>query len=303
MGELLVATDGSSGIGSTEFYLKQVLAGDAESVRARLIDALEAMNYRVLCEQPVQARRSARGWGAFYVSADVRDYPTKLTIALKPLGAAATLATFDYEVTHAAGLSTKGDRQTLRRETEAILALAAEHIAPTACLACGANNAVDSRFCRLCGAQYAAGEPAELEVLRLTAGARAGHQLNVIGMVCALAALIFSLLLVWSGKAAALKSGVLILMLGETIALIIMSFGASYLHDTLNPKEQPTERPRFPANALRTLSPTSREALPPRSIGGSVTEGTTGLLESPLDERTPAVLGHEKAVPVSIKQS
>lgn len=300
MGELLVVTDGSSGIGNTEFYLKKVLTGDAESVRARLILALESLNYRVLGEQPVQAKRSARGWGAFYISADVRDYPTKLTVALKPLGAATTLVTFDYEVTHAAGISTKGDRQTLRREAEAILALAADHVAATACLACGANNAGDTRFCRLCGAHYAVSGPTELEVLRLTAGARAGHQLNVIGMVCALAALLLSLLLVMSGKAAALKLGVLILMLGETIALIIMSFGASYLHDTLNPKEQEEQRLRLPANAPRTLSPASHESLPPRSIGGSVTEGTTELLASQLDERTPAALRDEKVAPFAI---
>jgi ribosomal protein L40E len=304
MGESLVVADGSSGIGNTEFYLKKVLTGDVEGVRARLIIALERLHYRVLSEQPLQAKRSARGWGSFYVSADVLDYPTKLTVALKALGPATTLVTLDYEVTHAAALSTKGDRQTLRREAEAILALAADHVVPTVCLTCGANNAGDSRFCRLCGAHYAVSVPAELEVLRLTAVARAGHQLNVIGMACALAALLFSLLLIFSGKAVALKLGVLILMLGETTALVIMSFGASYVHNALNPKEQEEQqRPSFPANAARTLPPLSQESLPPRSIGGSVTEGTTELLELQSDEGAPAALGHQKDKPVAINKS
>lgn len=294
MTELLVETDGSSGIGNTESYLKRVLAGDEESVRARLSEALESLNYRVLGEQPLQARRSARGWGAFHISADVRDYPTKLSIALKPLGAAATLVTFDYEVTHPAALSTRGDRQTLRREAEAILALAAEHVAPSACPNCGAHSVADSRFCRLCGAHFATTQPAELEVLRLTAGARAGHQLNVCGMVCALAALLLSLLLLASGKAAAAKLAVLCLMLGEAVALSIMSFGAAYLHATLNPKELETQRPRFPADARRSFSPSRREPLTPRSFRSSVTEGTTGLLEPQTDERVPVAPGREK---------
>ncbi|HEY9401472.1 MAG TPA: hypothetical protein VIQ24_02170 [Pyrinomonadaceae bacterium] len=294
MTEFLDETDGSSGIGNTEFYLKRVLTGDAESVRARLCEALESLNYRVLGEQPLLARRGARGWGAFYLSADVRDYPTKLAIALKPLGAEATLVTFDYEVTHTAALSTKGDRLTLRREAEAILALAAEHAAPSACLTCGAPNAADSRFCRLCGAHYANVRPAELEVLRLTAGARAGHQLNVCGMICALAALLLSLLLLMSGKAAAAKLAVLCLMLGEAVALVVMSFGASYLHGTLNPKELETQRPRFPADTRRSFSPSRHESLPPRLIRSSVTEGTTGLLEPQPDERVPVALRRGK---------
>jgi hypothetical protein len=290
MTDSLVKTDGSSGIGNTEFYLQQVLAGDEEGVRARLIDALEALNYLVLSEHPLQAKRGARGLGAFYASADVLDYPTRLTVILKPLGTGSTLVTLDYEVKHAGSLSTKGDRQTLRREAEAILALAADRVAPTSCGACGAYNPGDSQFCRLCGKHYAAGEPAELEVLRLTAGARAGHQLNVVGMVSGLAGLLCALLLAASGKAAAAKLSFLMLALGEVIALVVMTFGATYLHRTLNPRRR-EELP--PAGALGSLPPTRYDSSPPPVMRGSVTDGTTDLLEARTGQRTPAELRRE----------
>lgn len=287
MADPLAQADGSSGIGNTEFYLKQVLAGDAEGVRARLIDALEAMNYRVLGEQPLRAKRSARGLGAFYVSADVRDYPTTLTVALKPAGAGAVLVTLDYEVTHAGGVSTKGDRQTLRREAEAILALAAERAGPTSCRRCGAYNTGDSRYCRLCGAHCAAGEPAELEVMRLTAGARAGHQLNVTGMALGLLTLLVVLLLTASGKAS-MKQGLLMFMLGEVVALVVMSFGAAYLHRSLNQGERGEQSP---AGARGAFPPTVYESLPPPAPRGSVTEGTTELLEAQTERHAPAERG------------
>jgi ribosomal protein L40E len=291
MTDSLVQADGSSGIGNTEFYLKQVLAGDEEGVRARLIGALETLNYVVLSEHPLQAKRGARGLGAFYASADVLDYPTRLTVALKPLGAGATLVTLDYEVKDAWNFSTKGDRQTLRREAEAILALAADRVAPTSCRACGAHNPGDSQFCRLCGTHYAAGEPAELEVLRLTAGARAGHQLNLIGMVFGLAGLLFALLLAASGKAAAAKLSFLALALGEVIALVVMTFGASYLHRALNPKRR-GESP--PAGARGSLPPARYDSSPPPLMRGSVTEGTTDLLEARPGRRTAVELRRER---------
>lgn len=290
MTDSLVKTDGSSGIGNTEFYLQQALAGDEESVRLRLINALETLNYRVLSEHPLQAKRGARGLGAFYASADVLDYPTRLTVALKPLGNGSTLVTLDYEVKDAWNFSTKGDRQTLRREAEAILALAADRSAPTSCRACGAYNPGDSQFCRLCGTQYAAGEPAELEVMRLTAGARAWHQMNMIGMVFGLVGLLFALLLAASGTAAAAKLSFLMLALGEVIALVVMTFGASYLHNTLNPRRR---EGLPPADARRAVPPPRYDSSPPPVMRGSVTDGTTDLLGARPGRRTPAELRRE----------
>jgi hypothetical protein len=291
MADPLAQTDGSSGIGNTEFYLRQVLSGEPEGVRARLIDALEVMNYRVFSEQPLRAKRSARGLGAYYVSADVLEYPTTLTVALKPLGAGAVLVTLDYEVTHAGGVSTKGDRQTLRREAEAILALAADHAGPTSCRRCGAYNTGDSRYCRLCGARCAASEPAELEVLRLTAGARAGHQLNVIGIVFGVLTLLLSLLLSTSDKASTAKLGFTILALGEAMALVVMAFGATYLHRALNRRKRGEQ---LAAGMQRSLPMTGYESLPPSAPRASVTEGTTELLAPHPEQRAPAGRGRER---------
>jgi hypothetical protein len=282
-----VQADGSGGIGSTEFYLRHVLAGDEADVRARLVEALETLGYLVLGEQPFQAKRGARGLGAYYASADVRDYPTRLSVSLRPSGAGATLVTLDYEVKHAGGVSMKGDRQTLRREAEAIFALAADRVAPASCPACGAYNAGETRFCRLCGALCAA-EPAELEVLRLEAGARAGHQLNLTGMGFGLLVLLLSLLLVSSGKASTAKLGVLIMMLGQAIALVLMTFGASYLRRALKRGEREES---LPARTRKSLPPQTYESAPSR---GSVTEGTTGLLEARPGRREPA--GNRKSL-------
>lgn len=290
MADPTVQADGSSGIGNTEFYLKQVLSGDVEGVRARIIDALEALNYRVLGEQPLRAKRSARGLGAYYVSADVLEYPTTLTVALKQSGAGSVLVTLDYEVTHAGSVSTKGDRQTLRREAEAILALAADRAAPTSCWRCGAYNTGDSRYCRLCGAHCAAGEPAELEVLRLTAGARAGHQLNVIGMAFGVLTLLCALLIVATGRASAAKLGLVILALGEAAALVVMTFGASYLHRALNRRKGGE---LTAAGAQGALPRAGYESLPPHAPMASVTEGTTGLLEAQTGRRAQAEPGRE----------
>jgi ribosomal protein L40E len=249
------------------------------------------MHYRVLDEQPIRAKRSARGLGAYYASADVRDYPTTLTVALKPLGAGAILVTLDYGVTHTGGISSKGDRQTLRREAEAILALAADRVGPTSCRKCGAYNPGDSRYCRLCGAHCAASEPAELEVLRLTAGAQAGHQLNVVGIVFGLLTLLLSMLLAASGKASAAKMAFTILMLGEAIALVVMMCGASYLHGALNQRKRGEQ---LPAGARRSFPPNVYEPLPPPAPRGSVTEGTTGLLGAQPEQHEPPELRRER---------
>jgi hypothetical protein len=291
MADPLAQTDGSSGIGNTEFYLKQVLSGDVDGVRARIIDALEALNYRVLGEQPLRAKRSARGLGAYYVSADVLEYPTTLTVALKQSGAGSVLVTLDYEVKHAGGISGRGDRLTLRREAEAILALAADRVAPTTCWRCGAYNTGDSRYCRLCGAHCAAPEPAELEVLRLTAGAQAGHQLNVIGMAFGVLTLLCALLIAATGKASATKVALTILMLGEAMALVVMTFGASYLHRALRQRKREGQSP---ATAQRAFPAAGYESLPPHAPRASVTEGTTDLLEARPGQRAQAEPGRER---------
>ncbi|HWW77424.1 MAG TPA: zinc-ribbon domain-containing protein, partial [Pyrinomonadaceae bacterium] len=147
-----------SGNGYTvaEHSARRVLAGDAESVRRRLVYALESLGYTVVSENPLQARRGSR---KDIVRADFTDHARKLAVGLRQGGAAATQVTFEFAVTHG-GCSTKGDLLTLEREVDAILALAAEPHAAGLCRACGTENGADARFCRLCGAPNAAGAPA-----------------------------------------------------------------------------------------------------------------------------------------------
>lgn len=167
--------DVSGGYGSqtTEIYLKRELVGSVESVSARLIAALERLGYDVIEDQPaILGRRGARGWGTWWGSADVLDYSMTLVIRLKPIGDHSTRATFDYKVSHP--WLSKGDKEVVSREVEAITALATMRSADKLCAACGTEAMDDSRFCRRCGAPMTA-EQTELDVLRMAAETRAGH--------------------------------------------------------------------------------------------------------------------------------
>ncbi len=104
--------------GGFEHHFRRTIPGDIESVRRRLSDVLESFGYIVLGDAPIQAKRPRQKsiWVAM-----VLDYDTTLTIALKPISSASTLATFDYDIEQ---LFTKGEMQALEREAEAIIALA-----------------------------------------------------------------------------------------------------------------------------------------------------------------------------------
>src|SRR5687767_11322245 len=176
-----IAAMGSSGNEMTvsEYTCQRVLTGETEAVRARLVCAIENLGYVVVSDSPLQARRKRL---RNIVAADFLDHPRKLAVGLRQVGASAALVTFDFAVTHG-GWVTKGDMLTLEREADAIAALAASPPATGLCPSCGTENGGDARFCRLCGAPNTTAEPAEMEVLRLTASSRAGLQEIVSGLV------------------------------------------------------------------------------------------------------------------------
>ena len=289
MSEFIAATSGSSEhLQVTEHNFSSVLAGDVESVRERLIHALEKLDYRVLSEQPLIAKRSSGQVSS--CSFNVLKCVKSLTIILKPLNPTSTLATFDYEILNS--FVTKGDRQTIEREAEAIIAFATARPVTKTCASCGTNNSSDSRFCRVCGTPNVAGEPCELEVLRLTSGARVGHQ-SIVGAVISLiivAALALPLIFL-SSKG--LKAGLTILIAGEFLAFCWLFYGMWTLHRTLNPGK----------DSQRTLGDVGRQAisaskaaaLPPQFIQPSVTEGTTELLATPERERVAVPVKPQKA--------
>lgn len=266
----------------SEHDVTRVMAGDVESVRKRLLAALEQIGYRILSEDPLRARHAARGAGRYHMSANALEYPTTLEISLRPQGHGATRVTFDYRVSH--GYFTSGDWQTITREAEAIIALASLRGAQTNCLVCGSDAGTDSRFCRKCGAPLTSAAPAEVEVMRLTAETRAGHQWNVLGACLLAFAAIFPLLLLWA-KGGDLSPKLVRVMMVSGLLFGGMGWwsllaGLRQIHFALNPCRRETEEKALPVprtldipdtNELRVPSASARKPL-------SITEGTTDLL-------------------------
>lgn len=272
MAEFIEEVDGSRGMSRTEHALRSVLNCDLDAARARLIEAVERLDYKVITDEPLFARRRARGLGAYYLSANILEYPIKLTIGLRRLSSDATLATFDYVVEHTGGVSFKGDQQTLTREAEAIIALATAHTPLSGCGSCGTKQISEARFCRVCGEPTIRREPAELEVLRVTAGTRAGHHLIMVGAIWTalsfIAALVFVVLGFGSGLA-------MTLLLSQACVGLLILFGGIYqLSHTLSSTAAPSAIPTF--EARNQLSDEDPVYLPEAPV--SITEGTTDLL-------------------------
>src|SRR5262245_66345600 len=99
---------------SFDHDVTRIVAGDAESWRVRLAGALEQMRYRVLNENPIQARRGASGLARSGCSQDILDYHRSIYIGLKSAGANSTRVNF---VLHGqgghTGYHTTSDRNTI----------------------------------------------------------------------------------------------------------------------------------------------------------------------------------------------
>ncbi len=280
MSELIETLDGKRGLSRTEHALRSVLNGSVDVVRPRLIQALEDMGYTVMTDAPLYARRKARGYARYYLSANILEYPTELTIGLRQIGPDATLVTFDYVLEHRGGLSFKGDQHTLTREAEAIIALATWDKDASSCSSCGTAQVSEARFCRVCGAPTVTREPAELEILRITAESRAGHHLITSGaVIAALAGLAALLIVLIAGSAGAIPAGG---MLGVVaVGLVLIFWGIFSLSQALN-----SVKPLKPEQTGRTtFQVTTQPAAALPSPPASVTEGTTNLLTQPAGRR------------------
>jgi len=268
--------------GAGEHTCRRVLVGEVEDVRARLIRALERLDYRLLSEQqPLLARRGAR---KEIISADMLDVARTLVIHLKPSGTAATLAIFDITVVHGQpwGMG-KGDRHTLELEVDAIVALADAPEARSACALCGTENSGGARFCRSCGAPNNYREPAEVELMRLEAGARAAHQEHVFGFIIMLVVAVLTLPLILFSSNKVAPIGWVVFVVGQLLGCLMALYGVRRLHRTLNPEERKAGQ-TTPAQPEAIPAPRAA-ALPPRSARVSVTEGTTELLHTEARER------------------
>ncbi|HJU91768.1 MAG TPA: zinc ribbon domain-containing protein [Pyrinomonadaceae bacterium] len=274
-----MSTDYMSGTTVSDHDLTLAIPGDVATVRTRLVDAIQQLGYKVLGEQPINAKRPARACARMDCSLNVLDYPTILNISLKQANDVSVLATFNFEVKSYMRM-TKGDRQTLAREAEAIAALATERHALSGCRACGTQITDESHFCRRCGAPLVLDVP-ELEILRLTSGARGSYHNLVVGM--------FALFLGVVGIT------IQFLIMGVRISplfwvgfgigvygLVVLIQATWQMHFTLNPKKT-TKTALLAAQPAFKSSVTT--ALPPAPARTSVTEGTTELLSQTRDRR------------------
>lgn len=273
-----------------EHDVTRYAAGDVESVRARLADALEQMGYRVMNENPLQARRSAKGCAQSGCSSDILAYQTILSVGLKSTGANSTRVTFDYMVKDVyTGYLSKGDRNTLTREAEAILAQAMAGAGSTHCQACGTGTSGSSRFCRQCGSPLSAAPTAEMEVLRLTSGANVSYG-NISGGIFFIAIGAALLLVLLFGSNDPVKFAKLVkiisfisIALGGT-GLTMLLFGVARLRQMLRRDIEPEAAPMPPRRGvkenagLESMGAPTTAALPPMSVAHSVTEVTTDLL-------------------------
>ena len=283
---------GSMGGASFDHDVTLVVSGDAESLRARLADALERMGYRLLNENPIQARHGASVMARSGCSQDILDYHRSLYIGMKSAGANSTRVTFAYTVKGVhSGFITKGDRNTLTREAESIVALAQSRAALSYCPACGAGGVGGTRFCRQCGAPVASADPPELDLLRLTADANASFKNIVTGAIFILAGLVAPAIILlkmllfppYFGEPKLVRLMALFLGAFGATGLAFLIAGLWRLGRTI--RHRP-EREELPAPSRRSsvedVNPPDAAALPPQSIQQpaqhSVTEATTGLL-------------------------
>ncbi len=168
--------------GSSEHDLIVLLPLGIETLRKRLAKALEKLDYRVIDEQPLSAKRDASAGGKYFTSTNALDYPVKLTIGLKAMDADNTKAFFNYELKYP--MMGKAEQHLISLEVKALCALANQAEATNSCLSCGTAATSDSRFCRRCGALLELPEPSELEVLRLTAKTKDSYDYLLFGNVC-----------------------------------------------------------------------------------------------------------------------
>ena len=273
-----MSTDYTSGTTVSDHDVTLAIPGEVASVRARLVEAIQKLGYKVLGEQPIYAKRAKTGAACWDCSINVLDYQTNLTVSLKQTNDSAVLATFSYEVKSYMNM-TKGDRQTLACEAEAIIALATERLAISACRACGTQVTDESHFCRRCGAPLVLDVP-ELEVLRLTKNVRGSYHHIFVGLMSLVLGLLTVLpLFIVNGTRIFWP----LFWVGIPFAgygLYMLLRGTWLLHRTLNAA---TTTPAIATQPAFRSSITT--ALPPAPVNASVTEATTSLLSSIRDQR------------------
>jgi ribosomal protein L40E len=183
---------------------------------------------------------------------------------------------------------TKGEREVLTREAEALSALAAVRGSDLVCTACGTESNDDSKFCRRCGVKLSVEIP-ELEVLRMSAEMRAGYTSIVATFIAsllsfgvtgaALLAMIFAGITFGKGVGALLVIGAVL----SFLSIIFVGFGWNRTYRAL-------KRSGNNVAEIADVPPPRQLTMPARSYERppSVTERTTNLLPT---EHDPAKTG------------
>jgi len=266
---------------NAEHHFRKVIPCPIDAARQRLCDVMDDFGYIVLSENPLEARRPAK---RNIAAANVLEYETQLTVALRSLSPVSTVATFDYHVSY---LFANSERLALEREADAMIALASAPAKQAVCPACAVEMTGAVRFCRACGTPIArTALPAELEVMRLMGGGSAAQVEISFGVTIAFAVLLASLLMIFFGKPKLVNIGWGLLVIGELIAMAYLLWGLRRLHRTLN-ASQPAQPEALPDAAKVNLA-TDRDLLPPPPA--SVTERTTRLID-----RQPVPVASEPA--------
>ncbi|MBK7991833.1 MAG: hypothetical protein IPK14_00035 [Blastocatellia bacterium] len=287
---------------NSEHGLSVLIVGDIETVRKQLVKALEKLDYQVTDEQPLTARRNASNEAKNYTSTNILDYPIKLTVGLKTIDDN-TKASFNYEIKYP--WVGKAEKHLILLEVKSICALANQGDATNTCLSCGTLATTDSRFCRRCGTLLALPEPAELEVLVLTAKVKNAYDYLMFGTICLVIALICLLIVTFVPVASPklLKLFKVLKVFGVIASggIIFDLFWTYKLRELIRGKVSIKQNKKLPVKEVimlpvkRTLEPTYRLDPKNNKIGRttgelvyrqpppSVTEHTTDLLPA---ERT-----------------
>ena len=287
MGTEFIPTMSESGgfVYVTEHDVVRTMAGESDAVRAQLAEALEQAGFRILNEAPLQARRLGTESAAAGCSNDILEYPATLDIGVKAAGPGATRVTFSYAVRNPIGYLTKGDRNTLTREAEAMIALVNVRRTMYRCLSCGAEVG-GGRFCRQCGAPAAVSTPAELELLDLTVKTNVAYKWNTWGTAFMAIALVLPTILFALDQDApkyAKRVRVLLFLTGVfgVSGLLMLLRGLWWMARGIN---DPIAREGQAAPIRRGLQVPDTASLPPAretpAAVSSVTEATTDLLRS-----------------------
>lgn len=266
----------------SDYRVTRIMAGETAVVRERLAEAAERLGYQVISDQTaLVARRGARGGASSGCSWNIRDYATELIVTFKQSGTSATLATFNFAVRNYY-YSTRGDRHTLEREADALAALALAATTSGLCVACGTEASDDSRFCRRCGAPLAAAEPAEVEVLRLSARSNAAQKGVLSGTLVLLFVSVMAIIILGRETPKAIHAAQMLLAIGGLAGLLTLALSLRGLNPRRTKKdEEATEEALVAASRAAVFAPRSTAALPPtRAAHLSVTESTTELLDA-----------------------